>query len=169
MWSVVSVVLWMRLARIKLIFENFGSRGGNTPPTHTRSCAKARAIFDEIDKDGSGAINVDEIELLAKRFFDGREPPPKRLQRMVEFLDVDGDGSVRIPPRRRLARRRRCARLTRTHSAGELGGVLAADRPAPSSERRSARNFLPTREAPAPRETTAKSLQHDLAYNLRAL
>ena len=37
-----------------------------------------RAVFAELDVDGSGTLDMEEMTQLAKRFYDGREPTMKQ-------------------------------------------------------------------------------------------
>ena len=37
-------------------------------------------VFAELDQDGSGTLNYEEVTMLARRFFDGREPTKARIR-----------------------------------------------------------------------------------------
>jgi ABC-type multidrug transport system ATPase subunit/Ca2+-binding EF-hand superfamily protein len=52
-----------------------------------------KMAFDELDVDGSGAINVDDVYTLLENVFQ-RPPPPNEAQRFITLLDIDGDGTV---------------------------------------------------------------------------
>eukprot|EP00966_Prymnesium_polylepis_P034731 807444-Prymnesium_polylepis.2 len=53
-----------------------------------------KEVFNELDKDGSGALDYAELTLLAKRFFDGRSPTEKHVRSIFSQLDLDQDGRI---------------------------------------------------------------------------
>jgi calmodulin len=53
---------------------------------------EARALFDEIDEDGSGALDRDEIRVLAKRL--GKKLTNAKLDAAMAEMDADGNGDV---------------------------------------------------------------------------
>ena len=40
-----------------------------------------RGLFEQLDTDGNGALSFDEVTELARRFYDGRQPPAARASR----------------------------------------------------------------------------------------
>jgi glucose-6-phosphate 1-dehydrogenase len=53
-----------------------------------------RAIFAQVDQDADGKLSIAEVTELARRFYDGREPPAKRVHNLFQMLDEDGDGAI---------------------------------------------------------------------------
>jgi glucose-6-phosphate 1-dehydrogenase len=50
-----------------------------------------RKVFDELDVDKSGTLDVSEVTELARRFFDGRQPTAVRVKRIFRELGIEGD------------------------------------------------------------------------------
>ena len=55
-----------------------------------------KEVFHELDKDGSGTLNFDEVTELAKRFFDGRTPTEGRVSKIFRQLGAAGGGEISI-------------------------------------------------------------------------
>ena len=49
-------------------------------------------MFQEFDKDKSGTISVDELELVMKQL--GQNPTVIELQQIIEEVDTDGNGQI---------------------------------------------------------------------------
>jgi len=64
--------------------------------SHGGVVEEMKKVFAELDKDKSGSLSYDEIATLAKRFFDGREPDEKRVQKIFSLFDQNGDGQVTL-------------------------------------------------------------------------
>ena len=74
-----------------------GSRrsGGFVPPPSTKKRAEEaqlREFFNEIDTDGSGFLDRDEIAALAKRL--GVEFSERELDEAMAEMDADGGGEI---------------------------------------------------------------------------
>jgi calmodulin len=53
---------------------------------------EARQVFDEIDEDGGGSLDRDEIKQLAKKL--GKRISEKQLNEAMQEMDADGSGDV---------------------------------------------------------------------------
>ena len=53
-------------------------------------------VFSELDVDNSGGLDAKEVANLARRFFDGREPTPKRVAAIFRGFDVNEDGLITL-------------------------------------------------------------------------
>ena len=51
-------------------------------------CAELREAFSLFDKDGSGTISNDELEVVMKSL--GQNPTQSELTKMIQEVDVDG-------------------------------------------------------------------------------
>jgi len=62
----------------------------------TRSAAEYRDAFDRLDEDGSGFIDVSEVERLLKQVYgeEGEDLPPYEVAALVNLFDTDGDGRI---------------------------------------------------------------------------
>jgi len=56
--------------------------------------ADLRKVFDAVDKDGDGFLEIHEVKALAAHFFDGRQPTDQQVSRIMQRLDADGDGRL---------------------------------------------------------------------------
>jgi len=54
---------------------------------------KLRTIFDDVDTDGGGSIDKDEVKRLARTLF-GADLTPLELKRAMKEMDPDGSGEV---------------------------------------------------------------------------
>lgn len=54
---------------------------------------KLRAIFEDVDTDGGGSIDKDEVKRLARTLFD-TDLSPLELKRVMKEMDPDGSGEV---------------------------------------------------------------------------
>jgi len=59
-----------------------------------KSMQNLREVFEALDTDKDGTLNVSEIKTLARQFFDGREPTEKQAAQIFQRLDADGDGKL---------------------------------------------------------------------------
>lgn len=64
--------------------------------TNADSVEALTALFNEMDTDGSGALDAAEVVGLARRFYDGRAPTEKKVAEIIARLDKDGDGMVTL-------------------------------------------------------------------------
>ena len=64
--------------------------------TNAGSVEKLKALFAEMDVDGSGSLDAAEVTGLAQRFYDGRPPTQKKINEIISRLDADGDGKVTL-------------------------------------------------------------------------
>ena len=53
-------------------------------------------VFSELDVDNSGGLDANEVAVLARRFFDGREPTPARVQAVFRGFDLNDDGKITL-------------------------------------------------------------------------
>ena len=61
----------------------------------TRSSAEYREAFERIDLDGSGFIEVGEVESLLQEVYPDRvQVPPFEVAAFVKLFDTDGDGRI---------------------------------------------------------------------------
>merc|ERR1719399_1319440 len=60
----------------------------------SRSSAEYRKAFDRIDLDGSGFIEVAEVESLLKQVYKDDPVPDFEVRAMLELFDTDGDGRI---------------------------------------------------------------------------
>jgi len=60
----------------------------------TRSVSEYRAAFDRIDLDGSGYIEVGEIETLLREVYKGEDAPSFEVASFLTLFDADADGKV---------------------------------------------------------------------------
>eukprot|EP01048_Picozoa_sp_COSAG05_P002682 COSAG05_NODE_114_length_18068_cov_60.696422_2_plen_492_part_00 len=54
----------------------------------------ARSVWDKIDVDKNGHLDIDEVGVLMKRLNHGKKVKKKELQRLFNEIDVDGDGTL---------------------------------------------------------------------------
>jgi len=57
------------------------------------SLEEYRAAFNKLDKDGSGYLEVDEVEALLADVYDGK-PPAFEVKTFLEFFDSNNDGRI---------------------------------------------------------------------------
>jgi len=62
----------------------------------TRAAAEYREAFDRLDGDGSGFIEVSEVEKLLEQVYgeEGAELPSYEVSAFVNLFDTDGDGKI---------------------------------------------------------------------------
>lgn len=61
----------------------------------SRSLSEYREAFERVDLDGSGYIEVAEVEQLLKNVYgDGNEVPPFEVATFLTLFDADGDGRI---------------------------------------------------------------------------
>lgn len=55
-------------------------------------------IFNEIDTDGSGDIDREEMKELMQSFADelGQEVSDEQIDKQIDELDTDGDGAIQL-------------------------------------------------------------------------
>ena len=58
----------------------------------TRICVKRHAVFRDIDGDGSGSIDIDELKAATEKF--GLELSDDAIQSMMSEADSDGNGAI---------------------------------------------------------------------------
>jgi len=63
---------------------------------HANKFDKLRELFESLDLDKDGRLDAKELTNFAKRFHDGREPPPKYVSRLIERLDTTGSGTLTL-------------------------------------------------------------------------
>jgi len=61
---------------------------------HAQDIDQMKKVFAELDKDNNGCLDYSEVVVLAKHFFDGREPTKGRIEQIFKDLDANGDGKV---------------------------------------------------------------------------
>lgn len=54
----------------------------------------ARSVWDKIDVDKNGHLDIDEVGVLMKRLNHGKKVKKKELQRVFSEIDVDDDGTL---------------------------------------------------------------------------
>lgn len=59
----------------------------------SRSEQEYRAAFDQLDSDGSGFIEYDEVQTLLEDVYDG-DPPPYEVSTFMQFFDTNNDGKI---------------------------------------------------------------------------
>lgn len=74
------------------VFANGAPKLGQTILRKDMTSAELRAVFLEIDVDGSGTLDRDEVAVLARRL--GHDLTDKQLDRAMSEMDADGDGTV---------------------------------------------------------------------------
>lgn len=74
------------------VFANGAPKLGQTILRKDMTSGELRTVFLEIDTDGSGTLERDEVALLAQRL--GHVLTDKQLTRAMSEMDSDGDGSV---------------------------------------------------------------------------
>ena len=57
---------------------------------------KMKEVFNQLDKDGDGNLSYAEMTLLAKYFYDGREPTPARVSAIMEQFDPEKTGMITL-------------------------------------------------------------------------
>ena len=60
----------------------------------SRSAEEYRAAFDRIDTDGSGYIEMGEVEALLKEVYKDGEVPSFEITAFLKLFDTDGDGKI---------------------------------------------------------------------------
>jgi hypothetical protein len=60
----------------------------------SRSLAEYKKVFDEIDTDGSGFIDAEEVERLLKSFYGGKDVPRFEVEAFVRFFDRRKRGKI---------------------------------------------------------------------------
>ena len=60
----------------------------------SRSLDDYKAVFDRIDKDGSGFIESSEAVELLTSFYDGKMPPRYEVETFIKFFDKNKDGKI---------------------------------------------------------------------------
>ncbi|EED90230.1 calmodulin-like protein [Thalassiosira pseudonana CCMP1335] len=50
-------------------------------------------IFDDVDSDGNGTVDIAELDLLAK-YFPGESFTPELRKRLMSEIDTDGNGVI---------------------------------------------------------------------------
>ena len=76
----------------KGVFANGAPKLGQTILRKDMTSAELRTVFLEIDSDGSGTLERDEVAVLAQRL--GHKLTDKQLTRAMSEMDSDGDGGV---------------------------------------------------------------------------
>jgi glucose-6-phosphate 1-dehydrogenase len=64
--------------------------------THAELIDEIVRVFSEMDTDNSGGLEANEVAVLAKRFFDGREPTPERITALFKGFDLNDDGKITL-------------------------------------------------------------------------
>mmetsp|Transcript_51318 Transcript_51318/g.95421 ORF Transcript_51318/g.95421 Transcript_51318/m.95421 type:complete len:463 (-) Transcript_51318:91-1479(-) len=60
----------------------------------SRSLEEYKKVFDEIDVDGSGFIEISEVETLLSRFYDDEQAPSFEVDAFVRFFDRKRKGKI---------------------------------------------------------------------------
>jgi len=60
----------------------------------SREPADFRAAFERLDADGSGYIEMPEVEALLASVYGGEAPPPYEARALMKLMDADGDGRI---------------------------------------------------------------------------
>jgi glucose-6-phosphate 1-dehydrogenase len=63
---------------------------------HVDVVARMTAMFEEVDTGGAGALGLEGVTALARRFYDGREPTPQKVRQIFRKFDADGDGKITL-------------------------------------------------------------------------
>ena len=74
------------------VFANGAPKLGQTILRKDMTTAELRTVFLEIDTDGSGLLDRDEVAVLAQRL--GQELTDKQLDRAMAKMDTDGSGEI---------------------------------------------------------------------------
>ena len=61
--------------------------------------ARVQKLFDDIDEDGGGTLDREEVGILLVRLSGGEVPEPD-LESAMQELDADGDGKLTSSPAR---------------------------------------------------------------------
>lgn len=87
------VAWWMDTASQQCgVFANGAPKLGQTVLRKNMTSAELRTVFLEIDADGSGVLDRDEVAVLARRL--GHTLTHSQLDRAMSEMDEDGDGEV---------------------------------------------------------------------------
>lgn len=67
-----------------------------TPPRRptTVELGTARKTFYELDRDGTGAIDEDELRVMMKQL--GQDPSDAELKELIRSVDENGDGQIQM-------------------------------------------------------------------------
>lgn len=78
--------------------------------------AEFKEAFSLFDVNGDGSITTDELGTVMRSL--GQDPSEEELQKMVDEVDEDGDGTIGAPPARaRTAAAHTPARATQTSTS----------------------------------------------------
>jgi len=75
---------------------------------HAKKLEGLDGVFKELDANGDGKLDSQELKALCRRFYDGREPTEKQVTRLLARLDANGDGHVDLEEVRQSAAQLSC-------------------------------------------------------------